>query len=562
MLKAGEKLDSWQDLLARAEADIALGNAPGAYEKATAGIAAFERSVALLVRDPDRVDACDQPDVAALYVIAARALLAESAAVDSERAALALETVDRVRSLAAPQAVTSVADAATLGRWRRAAAEYSAISSSLLARLEGASPTEADAGYEQLAAADAALAGAEAALELADPGFLVRRAASVDPEPVSGIRFRLPHDTVMLAYVLVGDDLLGFAVTREAVRAQHATVDGRGLIDGVRRFHSGCAQGRAPETDLDDLLLGPFAEELRVHRRVIVVPFGPLAALPFHALPFDDLPLGLGRVVSYQHRLAYPGDADAPVSHERPLVVGDPAFDTTLRSPLRRLPGARLEALHVASVLGLGSDHLLIDGAATEAAVVRAADTCDLLHISSHGHLDELSPFATALVLAAADELTVADLAGSTLPTGLAVLTGCDTGRGNATLGGDVIGLTRALLRSGVRRTIVSLWPVDDAVAPVLIQALYKRIRAGDAPAVALALAQQELAAMSADQLRAAYVALGGGEEAASLGRSASLRRGGAGDLGLDAELLDNEELPEPLGGDAERYWAPFVLVT
>ena len=97
------------------------------------------------------------------------------------------------------------------------------------------------------------------------------------------------------------------------------------------------------------------------------------------------------------------------------------------------------------------------------------------------------------------------------------MLTGCDTGRGNATLGGDVIGLTRALLRSGVRRAIVSLWPVDDAVAPVLIQALYKRIRAGDAPAVALAVAQQELAAMSADQLRAAYVALGGGEEAASL---------------------------------------------
>lgn len=32
-------------------------------------------------------------------------------------------------------------------------------------------------------------------------------------------------------------------------------------------------------------------------------------------------------------------------------------------------------------------------------------------------------------------------------------------------------------------------------------------------------------------------------------------------DLLLDPELRDDEPLPEPLDGSAERYWAPFVLV-
>ena len=104
----------------------------------------------------------------------------------------------------------------------------------------------------------------------------------------------------------------------------------------------------------------------------------------------------------------------------------------------------------------------LVGAAATGAAVAARLEECDLLHLSSHGHLDELSPFASSLVMAGTDELTVAELVGLRFETHLAVLTGCDTGRGTATLGGDVIGLTRSLLRGGVRRAVVSLWPVDE----------------------------------------------------------------------------------------------------
>ena len=56
---------------------------------------------------------------------------------------------------------------------------------------------------------------------------------------------------------------------------------------------------------------------------------------------------------------------------------------------------------------------------------------------------------------------------------------------------------------------------------------------------------------MDAEALHAAYLGLGGVDPASGT------RRG----VELDPELRDDEALPEPLGGDAERYWAPFVLV-
>jgi CHAT domain-containing protein len=131
------------------------------------------------------------------------------------------------------------------------------------------------------------------------------------------------------------------------------------------------------------------------------------------------------------------------------------------------------------------------------------------------------------------------------------VLTGCDTGRGNATLGGDLVGLTRALLRGGVDRAVVSLWPVDDEVAPIVMGLFHAGLGTGLAPTVALAEAQRAVYEMSAGDLRRQFTQLGGEPTAENR------RRG----LVLDPELLDDEEIPTELGGDAERFWAPFILV-
>ena len=100
---------------------------------------------------------------------------------------------------------------------------------------------------------------------------------------------------------------------------------------------------------------------------------------------------------------------------------------------------------------------------------------------------------------------------------------------------------------------MVSLWPVDDWVAPVLTSRYYAGLPAHRPPAFGLAEAQRKIHARSADQLHAAYVALGG--DASPAQRRRALH------LDLDPKLRDDEAVPEPLGGDAERFWAPFILV-
>ena len=87
-----------------------------------------------------------------------------------------------------------------------------------------------------------------------------------------------------------------------------------------------------------------------------------------------------------------------------------------------------------------------------------------------------MSPYSSYLALSGGDRLTVPDLVGLGLRTELAVLSACDSGRGSPTATGDVIGLTRALLGSGVRGLVVSLWPVDDAYATLLMTMFHEHL--------------------------------------------------------------------------------------
>ena len=242
---------------------------------------------------------------------------------------------------------------------------------------------------------------------------------------------------------------------------------------------------------------------------------------------------------------------DSTFAFERCTVVGDPAFDPAFRPRLRRLPGAEIEAKVVARLLG--TDDVLTGPDATEDDVRSVLSDRDVVHLATHGWLDELAPQGSSLVMAGRDELTVAELIRVQMRAPLAVLSACDTGRGTATLGGDVVGLTRSLLASGVRRAVVSLWPVDDSTACVTMACFYERLVAGDPPAAALASAQQTIHGLDHAALRARYTELAGIEPLRGLGH----RRGEI----EDRDLHSDEVIRPPLGGDAERHWAPFILV-
>jgi CHAT domain-containing protein len=150
---------------------------------------------------------------------------------------------------------------------------------------------------------------------------------------------------------------------------------------------------------------------------------------------------------------------------------------------------------------------------------------------------------------------------GMRLNADLVVLSACDTGRGQTTGGGDVLGLTRGLLAAGARAAVVSLWPVDDVSTSLLMGAFYRHLRAGATPAAVLQAAQRYLRALTPEAIS---------EELAQL--AATLRQAGASDRivrpveaaaneqGVPRHLVPSQARQSP-GYQHPYFWAPFVLV-
>jgi CHAT domain-containing protein len=311
---------------------------------------------------------------------------------------------------------------------------------------------------------------------------------------------------------------------------------------------------------LSTLLLEPFADVLRANERVFVTASGALNSLPFHVLPFDGRPLGETHVLSLlpAASLLARSRADQPLARGDVTIVGDPAFDPELRPALPRLPGAAVEARAVARLYEV--EEPLVGETATEPALRPLLCGRAMLHIAAHGHLDDIAPNTSSIVLAGPDELTVSDLIGLHVTADLAVLSACDTGRGTTTLGGDLVGLARGLFAAGVRRCIVSLWPVDDVAACVTMLAFHKVLRSagGVAPAHALAAAQREVRGLSNAELADRYHSLGG---TLTVERR-SIRRAPPPSLPdyADADTDDDAD-DESLSSQRASIWAPFVLI-
>lgn len=210
----------------------------------------------------------------------------------------------------------------------------------------------------------------------------------------------------------------------------------------------------------------------------------------------------------------------------QPIVIGDVAFDgeigptTTLSSMSRAfdmtdielapLPGTRIEAEKIAAIYGLAKTQLLLGNRANEKAV-KAVSKPFFLHIATHGFfLPELTlpaskqseqtrPPATfydpavrsGLALSGFNKrggangandgvLTAYEVAGLDLfGTELVTLSACETGVGQTRIGQSVDGLRRALVLTGARSQLLSLWNLPDFATQSFMVSWYAQLKAG-----------------------------------------------------------------------------------
>ena len=182
------------------------------------------------------------------------------------------------------------------------------------------------------------------------------------------------------------------------------------------------------------------------------------------------------------------------------LVLGNPTMPIVSPSPgepkrqLSALPGAEAEARAIAPLL---NTQAILGAQGTKAAIVQKMPQASIIHLATHGLLDNLNGLASAIALAPSGSddglLTAEEIFDMKLQASLVVLSACNTGEGRIT-GDGVIGLSRALISAGVPSVIVSLWSVPDAPTAELMKEFYQNLQKN--PNKAQALRQAMLTTM------------------------------------------------------------------
>ena len=182
-------------------------------------------------------------------------------------------------------------------------------------------------------------------------------------------------------------------------------------------------------------------------------------------------------------------------SSNRALVVGNPVMPTKIATPdenvvldLVPLPGAETEAQTIANILQTTP---IIGQAATESAIEQQMSQARIVHLATHGLLNDFTnsgiPGAIALAPGGGEDgvLTSNEILDLNLNAELVVVSACDTGRGLVTRDG-VVGLSRSLIAAGTPSVALSLWEIYDSSTAVLMQEFYSQLQLGKNKAQAL----------------------------------------------------------------------------
>jgi CHAT domain-containing protein len=454
-------------------------------------------------------------------------------------------------------------------RWRRQSA-FVASRRRLLAHEH--SKQDADHGRiktlgEELAKAEEERRKIEIHLFAEDEWLNRRKMASTDVLGCEGVQALLQPGTVLLQYAFSDRELIAWMITVDCVRVHRSDFPENSLRLQVRAFHKACESGKVTDDlarNLSVILLAPFTDIIDQSRQLIIVPSGEAYLLPFHALPWRDQPLGSSRVVTYlpsssamQFSRLTPRQTRAP----RVLAIGNPAnmsyqdVGHPTAQTFSPLPAAETEAVYVASLFPDGK--ALTGADATDAAVRSEISSYTILHFATHGHLSATAPLQSAVLLANGKALTVYDLMGFHIDADLVVLSACRTGQGETTRGDDVLGLTRALLATGARAVVVSLWQVDDLATSILMGEFYRQLRGGEQPIKSLMAAQTYLrtctyahAKTELERLRQ----LAGDNRIVGETVDRAIRYMGSRDL-------DSPRDAHGLAYNHPHFWAAFVLI-
>ena len=292
-------------------------------------------------------------------------------------------------------------------------------------------------------------------------------------------------DEMLLDIVATPDTTFAFAVTRGEVR--YRPLPGTRLlgprVERLMPAMEAAHEGDGPEAALGWLaaaVLTPFADMLASHPRIVVSGGGPLALLPWAALPGPDgNPLLAGHevVVAPSATLWANERASASTAGKTHLLV----LGRTTGADGRTLGAVQEECRAVERYAGVTSR--VHAGNRALKSLVADMDRYDAIHLAAHMYSDNMNPWRSGVLMGRGkgDDayLRASDIARRRLAARLVVLSGCQSAAARSLPGEGPQGLASAFQCAGTPTVVATLWNVRDEVAADFMGRFYSALAHG-----------------------------------------------------------------------------------
>ena len=327
--------------------------------------------------------------------------------------------------------------------------------------------------------------GFQARLYAAHPELRASRAAAPTIGVPEAQRLLSGPESAIIEFVAGRDRTIAFVVGPSHLSAFTLNVTTAELGRQVERFRDQLANRDLRAVDsaraLYDLVLGPMHAALQGTTNLIIVPDGVLWDLPFQALQssvhrylVEDTAISYAPSITVlREMMQLHRGTRAPRAL---LALGNPAADGE-----HALPETEHEVRRLAEIYG-PSSRVYVGADAREDRWKTEAPDYRVLHLATHGVLDNTSPLYSHLLLAPPEGggkedglLEAWEIMNVPLRADLVVLSACETARGRVAAGEGMLGLMWAVFVAGSPATLVSQWRVDSTSSTALMIAFHQQ---------------------------------------------------------------------------------------
>jgi CHAT domain-containing protein len=269
---------------------------------------------------------------------------------------------------------------------------------------------------------------------------------------------------------------------------------------------------------LFDLLIAPAADQLATKKVLCILPDGALWDLPFQALRTrTDEYLLEGYAIYYAPSLIVLKELSARAKtmnriQDLLLAFGNPLLTNEVASNVKAmyrgesfgpLPEAESEVKALEEIWRPGERKVFIGAQAQKKVFKDIASQYALIHLATHGILDDSNPLYSRLLMARSGSdpdddglLEAREIMQLRLNAKLVVLSACQTAEGRIGVGEGMVGMSWAFLIAGVPTLVASQWKVDSANTAILMINFHKRLKLQTGSTTADALRQAALEVM------------------------------------------------------------------